>query len=298
MPPTDLLPEPVSTLPSNWGRWGTDDQLGTLHFITDAVRARAVAAATTGRVVSLAREMSPAPLGGPMPFGDKPMPAAVQQVLSTMGPMQHAVTDVLVINVHHAHMTHIDALVHVPADGHVYPGKPLGQAVAFGAVHHGSTAAFAAGITTRGVFLDLAPDGRLPEGHRVSAADLEAAEARVGVRVESGDALVVRGGWRVADSFREPLPAMSLEAVARMADREVSLFAGDIGDQPPFPPGSVLPMHQIALAQLGMPLIDNAEVDELAATCLELGRASFLLVVAPMRLAGATGLPVNPLAVF
>lgn len=285
-------------LPTNWGRWGADDQLGTLHHITDAVRARAVAEATTGRVVSLAREVSPVPMGGPLPFGDKPMPAGVQQVLTTMGPMQHAVTDILVINVHHAHLTHIDALVHVPEDGQVYPGKPLAQAVMFGGVHHGSTAAFAAGITTRGVFLDLAPGSQLPAGHRVSPADLEAAEARAGVLVSSGDALVVRGGWRVADSFMEPLPAMTVEAVAWMAEREVSLYAGDIGDQPPFPPSGVLPMHQIALARLGMPLVDGAEVDELATVCAELGRASFLLVIAPMRVAGATGLPVNPLAIF
>lgn len=283
---------------TNHGRWGDTDQLGTLHFITDSVRAGAVASATRGRVVSLARTVSPLPLGAPIPFSDAPSPPGVSQVLTTLGPMHRATTDMLFVNSHHAHMTHIDALVHVAIDGIVYPGKPLAEAVALGSVHHGSTAAFADGITTRGVLLDLAPGEKLADGHRVGVEDLDAAEARQGVTVQSGDALVLRGGWRLADDLFGPIPALTVEAVAWMHEREVSLFAGDIGDPAPFPPGNVMPLHAIALPLLGMPLIDNAEVDELAEVCAELEQFHFLFVVAPPSIAGATGLPVNPLAVF
>lgn len=294
------VPELPADVPTNWGRWGDDDQLGTLNFITDAARARGVAAAATGRTVSLAYPVTPVPLSGPLPFGHSPaaMPAGVLQIVNLHGSPARAATDVLIINTHHADLTHIDAVVHVPSDGRVYPGVPLDQAVFLGSVTHGSTAAFAGGITTRGVLLDLAPGGRLEPGRDVTADDLDAAETQAGLRVESGDALVVRGGWRVTPNATEPLPAMSIDAVRWMADREVSVYAGDISDRPPFPPSGPLAMHQVALPLLGMPLIDGPDVTALAAACSEFGRYSFLFVVGPLPLVGATGMPVNPLAIF
>lgn len=84
-----------------------------------------------------------------------------------------------------------------------------------------------------------------------------------------------------------------------MHRRGVSLYAGDIGDaRPALDPGSPSPLHKIALVLLGMPLIDAAYVEELAAVCAQLSRYSFLLTVAPPRILGLTGIPVNPLAIF
>jgi len=286
--------------PSNWGRWGDDDELGTLNFITGAARARGVAEARDGRTVSLAFPVTPVPLAGPVPFGVSPMPAGILQLMNFTGSPANALTDVLVVNTHHGSLTHIDALAHVPTAGQVYPGIGIERAVAAGTVKRGSTAAFSAGIVTRGVFLDLAPGDRLAAGTWVNAGDLEAAERRVNTRVESGDALVVRGGWTQVAGLTEPIPAMTPDAVRWMADREVSVYAGDIGDRPPFllPPNAVLAMHQIALGQLGMPLVDCVEVEALATTCQDLSRHSFLFVVAPIAVTGATGVPVNPLAIF
>lgn len=297
---TTAPPLPANT-PTNWGRWGTDDELGTLNFVTDAARARGVAEARDARVVSLAATVAPVPLAGPIPFGVNPMPAGVQQMMNFTGSPAIALTDVLMVNTHHASLTHLDALVHIPTGDQVYPGIDINSAVVAGTVKQGSTAAFTAGIVTRGVFLDLAPGGRLDVGTWVSAADLEAAERRAEVRVESGDALVVRGGWTQGGT--DPtvaIPAMTTEAVEWMAEREVAVYAGDIGDRSPFllPPGAVLAMHQIALGQLGMPLIDCVEVAPLVAACQDLARYSFLFVAAPMALVGATGVPVNPLAIF
>jgi kynurenine formamidase len=284
--------------PSNWGRWGLDDERGTLNFITDATRARGVAEARDGLAVSLAATVTPVPLAGPIPFGASPMPAGVLQIMNFTGSPARALTDTLVLNTHHAAMTHIDALAHIPSEDKVYPGIELSQALGIGSVRLGSTAAFAAGIVTRGVFLDLAPGGRLEAGHWVTGSDLDEAEGRAGIRVESGDALVVRGGWQPAVHLGETVPAMSVDAVRWMADHEVCLYAGDICDRPPFPPSGPLAMHQVALARLGMPLIDGPELAGLTATCTRLGRYGFLFVVAPMAVVGATGLPVNPLAIF
>ncbi|WP_236796859.1 cyclase family protein [Amycolatopsis sp. GM8] len=285
-------------LPSNWGRWGPRDELGTLNFITAKARARGVAEARDGRVVSLARPVTPAPLGGPIPFGASPSPGAVLQAMNFTGSPARSLTDLLVINTHHASLTHIDALVHVPVDGQVYPGVPIAEAVVRGGVVHGSTTAFAGGITTRGVLLDLAPGGRIDPGHWVTGGDLDEAERHAGVLVESGDALVVRGGRPVTGIPDEPPPVMTPDAVRWLADREVSLYAGDVGDPPPLPGAGPMPMHGIALPRLGMPLIDGPDTDPLVAASTELGRHTFLFVLAAIPVCGATGVPVNPLAVF
>ncbi|WP_329130557.1 cyclase family protein [Streptomyces sp. NBC_00670] len=285
-------------LPSNWGRWGADDELGTLNLITDEVRARGVAEARTGRAVSLARPIRPASLfSGPFAPLDRDA-SPVQQVMQYTGGAP-ATADVMLVTNHHVLSTHIDALGHQVRDGRVYPGRPLAESVTPAGVRHGSTGAFASGIVTRGVLLDLAPEDPLPPGHGITAEDLEAAEARQGVRLESGDALVVRCGWAYAVDPARPMPGISLDAVWWMHRRGVSLYAGDLGDaQPPLDPAVPGPLHRVALPLLGMPLIDVAELTELAAVCAESGRYAFLLTVAPPRIHGLTGVPVNPLAIF
>lgn len=84
--------------------------------------------------------------------------------------------EVLVLTPHHPALTHLDAVAHLPVDGHIYPGRPLTEAVTPGGVRHGSTTAFADGTITRGVLLDLAPGNRLPAAHPVTGTDLDAAE--------------------------------------------------------------------------------------------------------------------------
>jgi len=119
---------------SNWGRWGLDDELGTLNFISDEVRARAVMQATTGRVISLAVPIIPVPMSGAFGAAAHRMPAAVAQTLTYTDSRAVAFTDILTINVHHHDSTHIDALAHVNCDGKVYPGILVDDAIAGGTV--------------------------------------------------------------------------------------------------------------------------------------------------------------------
>jgi kynurenine formamidase len=133
----------------------------------------------------------------------------------------------------------------------------------------------------------------------VKTAELEAACARAGVDVRGGDALVVRVGWDYAASRHRHLPGMTLDAVAWMHRHDVAIYVGDIGDaHPPIDPGVPGPLHRVALPRLGMPLIDVADLTGLGAACAEEVRATFLLVAAPLPLAAASGVPVNPLAIF
>lgn len=282
----------------NWGRWGPNDELGTLNFVTEAVRQRAAQAARSGRSVSLAIPQHPAPMAGPMPFLPGTSPGATQQLMLFTGSPPAALADVLFVNTHHVGLTHIDSLGHIPLDGKVYPGIPLAEVMGGAGLRHGSTAAFAGGIITRGVLLDLAFAERLPESHPVTASDLDAAEKRGGTSIESGDAVLIRGGWAVRNAEAELLPWISRDAVEWLALREVSILASDIGDKPPRTPGAEMNLHQLALARLGMPLIDGADLEELAKVVQEESRTCFLLVVAPIPIHGATGSPVNPIAIF
>jgi kynurenine formamidase len=285
-------------VPDNWGRWGLDDELGTLNLITDEVRARAATEARTGRWVSLAVPIQPTPLlSGIVP--DTIAASPVQQVMQFAGPSAEVNVDLMIVTNHHPKSTHIDALGHYTHGEHIYPGRPSAETASMAGLNHASSTAFAAGVVTRAVLLDLAPHGSLPQGFPVTATELEAAERRAQVHVRSGDALVVRFGWPVATRGELPTPGMTLDAVRWMHQRGVSLYTGDLGDAfPPLPDQMPFPMHRIALAKMGLPLIDHAEVDALAQLCHELGRHSFLFTIAPPRIHAMTGLPTNPIALF
>ena len=295
----ELLPAGYTELPSNWGRWGQADELGTLNLITDEARARGAAETRTGRAVSLAHPIDPVVLAGGRPGPPKAaqMPTPVLQTLIYVGSPSLANVDTITITTHHVALTHLDALGHVTVEGQVYPGVPLDEATAGGTLNRASTSAFVGGVVTRGVLLDLAVGDRLDPGTVVTPADLERAEAMADVRVEQGDALVIRGGWTRHLSLSEPAPWLSLEAVLWMADRGVSIIASDIGDRSPRL-GDVMPLHAVALARLGTPLIDNAAVDALGDLCVELRRWAFLFALGTPPFRGLTGVPVNPLAVF
>ncbi|PWH07400.1 cyclase [Brachybacterium endophyticum] len=286
-------------LPTNWGRWGDHDQLGTLNLIDDAARARAALEVRDGVSVSLARATRPTALtAGLSPVATPArMPAPVLQMVNFNGFDPHAITDSLLINTHNAGLTHLDAVTHQPVDGSVYPGVPLREAVTPTGVGHGSADAFTGGILTRGVLLDLAPDGdSLPQETLVGAEDLDAALERTGTSLHPGDAIVIRGGWDIDQPLDQAVPGLSLDAVGWLHEHDVSVYVGDIGDARPLL--TPMPLHKVALARLGMPLVDVAQLDGLASTCADRQRWSFLLVLAPPRILGTTGLPVNPLAVF
>lgn len=206
-------------LPCNWGRWGENDEYGTLNLITDAVRARAAAEARTGRVVSLALPIQPRPLiSGPLARATAEA-SPVEQVMAYTGSAPQAAAEVMIVTNHHPRSTHLDALSHQAIDGMVYPGSLFADCVTAAGVSHASTTVFAGGVVTRGVLFDLAADGPLPGGYPVTAHDLDMAEEREGVTVESGDALVLRAGWRLTDE--PPRPGITTDAVRWMHQRGI-----------------------------------------------------------------------------
>ena len=293
----------------NWGRWGADDERGTLNLLTPERTAAAAATVRTGRTVSCARDL--ATQAAP----DNPRPA--EHFMITAGdaradhplPDFEASNDFFGVACHGMAFTHVDALCHIFVDGLMYNGVPAHEVTSHGA-RRNSIMAAASGICGRGVFLDMARVAGAPwlaPGRRISVADLEQAERELGVTVGPGDILIVGTGrtrWRREEGpgiIAEGMAGLDAECVPWLRERDVAVLAGDgvsdgLGGETT--PGWPMPIHQCLLVAMGVHLIDNVELVALSDACADEGRWSFLFTVAPLRLLGATGCVVNPLAVL
>ncbi len=285
---------------SNWGRWGPDDEIGTLNYITPEVRMRAAAEVRTGRSVSMAKDLSTHESPG--------NPRPVVHFMAYDGHEPRAAIDFFGMVPHGLYVTHLDALGHYLYDGYLYNGRRAAQEVLKGSgLRFASIHPQRVGIVTRGVLLDVAAARGvdwLAPGDYVTTADLLAAEALGGARVESGDAVVVRVGVEAREAVEgpeEPSPRAGLDAaaVAWLHEREVSVYTGDCIERIPYPcPAMPMPLHAIGLVSMGLVLLDCPRLGPLVELCRELGRSTFLFTAAPLALPGGTGSPVNPLAVF
>ncbi len=284
---------------SNWGRWGDDDQLGTLNLITPEVTTAAAATVRSGRTVSCARALDT------KAAADNPNPVA-HHMIGTV--TEGGGADYFAVAPHGFATSHIDALCHIFADGKLYNGYPAETVTAHGAtrlgIHH-----LRGGIVTRGVLLDL-PALRgvdaLEPGEPMFPEDLEAAEEQAGLRVRAGDALLVRTGrWRWRDEHG-PWDAGRLAAgldascLPWLRERDVATLGSDaVSDVlPSRVDGVAMPIHMVVIPAMGVHLMDNLDLDALAGACTEEQRWSFLLTVAPLVLRRGTASPVNPIAVF
>jgi kynurenine formamidase len=284
---------------SNWGRWGSEDELGALNLITPEVTAAAAGTVRSGRTVSCARPLNT------QAAPDNPAPVA-HHMIGTATEGWGA--DYVALASHGFATSHIDALCHVFHEGTLFNGYPATTVTAHGAtrlgIHH-----LRSGVVTRGVLLDI-PAQRgvdaLEPGEPIFREDLEAAEERAGLRVRPGDALLVRTGrwvWRDAHGpWDVAAEAAGLDAscLAWLRDRDVATLGSDaVSDVlPSRVEGVGMPIHEIAIVALGLHLMDNLDLDALAAACAEERRWAFFFVVAPLVLRRGTASPVNPIAVF
>ena len=285
---------------SNWGRWGPDDELGTLNFITPEKRAAAAQATHSGRIVSLAHDLNT------RTQPNNPRPAVHLMLLQTA---ISGSADFLGVAFHGYATSHIDALCHVAWEGKTYNNRPVSEIAPTGAPHN-SVHAWREGIVSRGVLLDVAgAKGRdwLAATDAVHVEDLEEAERFGNVRVEEGDILLVRvGQWARMEAqgwetpYIDPRTGLAADCLPWLYERRVAAYGGDCFDAIPSGYARMhMPLHTVGIAAMGLPLMDNLSVEPLAAACREEeGQYSFLLTIAPLRVRGGTGSPVNPIAVF
>lgn len=284
----------------NTGRWGKDDELGTLNYITNAKRLSAASLVRTGRALSLARDLST------IQSANNPTPVRHTMCYQSHYPI--GAVDALCLDMHGFTLTHLDAVSHVYRGQDTYNGRKAAEVALPSGLTFGDMLAQKDGIFTRGVLLNIAAARGvdwLQADEGVYAADLDAAERRQRVRVESGDCIFVYTGLQKREAVEGPenlgqRVGIMPDVLAWMHEREVAVYSGDCVDAFPNPygPRYAIYFHAIALASMGLILLDIPALEPLVDVCAELGRSDFLVTMAPLRIKGGTGSPVNPIAVF
>lgn len=288
---------------SNWGRWGPDDERGTLNLVTAERTAGAAALVRSGETVSCARPLNTVP--------DVENTRAATHLMLRAGDVAEAAgmsatADYLALAPHGFAHSHLDALCHFVWRGRTYNGRPAATVRSTGATANAITIG-ERGIVTRGVLLDL-PRLRgvewLEPGTAIEPADLDAAEIAQKTRVGEGDALLVFTGRDRRRAARGPWNPSELAGLRHtcgpwLRDRGIALLGCD-GVSDALPSGCEVrqPIHVLCLVAMGMQLLDNLDLDGLATACARQRRWEFLLAVAPLRISGGTASPVNPIAVL
>lgn len=286
-----------------WNRWGPDDEAGALNFVGAEQVRRAATLVRTGQVLRLAQPLSSKT---PMP----PHRCGLQHFMGRDGGDYAAgarrpggfqfAEDTVVMPLHSG--THIDALCHAWYDDKMYNGY-LGNTL------RSTSGAARLGIEkmppafTRGVLLDIVRlRGRqLGATEIVTREDLIAAADAAGVRLEPGDAVLIRTGWLESNLGRSPIsfneePGIDAPAAQWLAEQDVSIVGADnyAVEVLPFAEGTVFPVHQKLIRDFGVPLLEGLMLDPL----VDSGRQEFLFVAAALPIVGATGSPLSPLAVL
>lgn len=287
---------------TNWGRWGAEDELGTLNLIDADKRVAAAQLVKAGISVSLALEMNKTK--------DALNQNPFQHTLDVAEFGGHQVAgDAYAVDYHGFAHSHMDGLPHFAHKGFFYNGVPYSAAKPGGTERLGIANAGIEGVFTRGVLIDvprwLGVDYMEP-GHALTTADILAWEKATGVTIGAGDVLLIRTGrWaKVAQEGQWDFLARAAGSHASIArflrQRDVAVIGCDgVSDvMPSGVEGLVNPLHELVLVGLGMPILDNLDLESVARQAAELKRHTFLFVGAPLRVAGGTGSPLNPLAVF
>jgi kynurenine formamidase len=300
-------------VPSNWGRWGADDERGTLNLVTADNVLRAAGTIRSGAVVSLAR---PLDVADP-PYYPQGLDAAVRHRMvtawgSNAGGDVQAASDQVHVQCHGLDNTHMDALCHIAYGGVGYNGRPFRSMVDMTGASACDVLA-SGSVVTRGVLVDvprLRGVDHLLGGDPVTEEDLRDAAPDV----RPGDALIVRTGraravagspsaaaaeGRSAEQKYGPIAGLHHSAMRVVAELDCGLLGTDgSGDNFPAVDGERLPIHVLSLVHLGVHLLHNLALEELADILAARGSNEFMIVAAPLRLPRATGSPITPVAVL
>lgn len=291
--------------------WGPADEIGTLNMMTPDSRGAVLARADATRLYDLSVEYF---VGMPSWYllGDPryqfwlthtPRGTAVDDPagVGASGNKEVAYTgDAISMYTHTG--THIDALNHFGLRGEIWNGFTADE-------HLGDRGWRKAGvekfppIVARGVLIDVASLkglAVLPDSYRITRADLEDALRAQHVRLEPGDVVLIRGGrmqaWPDGDPYVLNQPGLSLDAARWLAEeQQVMVIGGDNLSLEHFPvePGTNwIPVHTYLLARRGLPIIEVANLEELARDRVY----EFAFIAASLRLRGASAAPFRPIA--
>jgi kynurenine formamidase len=280
----------------NWGRWGANDELGSVNLVTAAKRKQAASLVKTGETVSLAHN----PLTDAAPDNARPFE-------HTMLPGNSM--DRYAVAYHGYAHSHIDALCHILYKDQTYNGYARADVNTEKGCTKLGIQNLKNGIVTRGVLIDIPRLRNLPylePGTAIYVEDLEAWEKKSGVKIASGDAVLVRTGrwarraklgpWNVGQNQA----GLHASVAPWIKARGVSLLGGDVASDvvPSGVEGITLPIHTLMIVGLGVNLLDNQDLEALGETAARLNRWEFMLTINPVPVTGGTGFPLNAIAMF
>jgi kynurenine formamidase len=286
---------------SNWGRWGKEDQRGALNLITPEKRKQAAALVRDGVTISLAHPAIKEEV--------ESSPAFVHRmVLPKHGQDIASAADEYSVRYHGFTQTHVDSLCHLVYKGKMYNGFSQKELTAKGARKLG-VENIKNGIFTRCVLMDMPRhfSVRYLEAKRaIYPEDLEAWEKKAGVKVESGDAVLIRTGRWARRELDGPWDIMKGSAglhtscLPWLKKRDVAVVGSDLAldVMPSGVEGFELPVHWVCVVAMGMPILDNCDLEKVSEEANARKRWVFLLTVGPLAVEGGTGSPVNPLATY
>ena len=303
--------------PKNWGKWGPDDEVGSLNYLTPDVVVKAAGSIKSGKVFTLQVKMA-------NPEGDPVWPG------------RQGATRINVMDAGHYHAgkgpqfaggaeyaddymtlflqgsTQYDALGHVWYDNQIWNGYDSKTTI--GGLSKASILPIAEkGVVGRGILLDMARfRGKevLDVAETFTHEDLQACAKAQGCEIQKRDILIVRTGWiakfykvsreEFYGNFVEPGLTHSDALVNWFADMEIpNLVTDTIANEVTVDPvsGVVLPLHNALMRNLGVTLTEIAWLDDLAADCAKDGQYTFLYAAAPLKVVNGTGAPVNPIVI-
>ncbi len=292
---------------SNWGRWGEDDERGTLNFLTPDRVAAAAATVRAGKVFDLG---IPVDAAGPQFGTTRINPVHMMSLLPSdrSWPDGLQVADDWVVMPLQAG-TQWDALSHISYDGQMYNGFSVDEVTAFEGARRLGVEKLSP-IVGRGVLLDLARRRGVDwmrGGEAIQPDDLEAAATAQGVEIRSGDILLIRTGWwgmylaeGSAEAYMKEQPGLVQECAEWIHRHEIAALGCDnwgIEAQPSPSGDAFLPLHCILIRDLGMPLAEILDLEALAADCAEDGVWEFLFSASPLKVTNGAGSPINPTAI-
>ena len=297
---------------SNWGRWGKDDQRGLLNLITPEKTKQATSLVMEGTTVTL--QINPFKKSGSDTgsFGENVHRMA--RIDPTTGAVQGAL-DIIQLSIHDGLHSHLDALCHYQGPIGRRPGEP---AVSYNGFPFTLTAAgcresaadrMGPGYVTRGILVDMPRLKNvrwLDPSTPIYVEDLEAWEEFAGITIGAGDALLIRGGrWAKREAegpwaYGRGGAGLHASVLPWLRERDVSLLASDaVNDvQPSGVQGINRPIHQVTQVNLGLPLVDNAYLEDAAREAERLQRWEFMFTLHIYQIQGGTASPFNALATF
>lgn len=314
---------------SNWGRWGADDELGTLNFITAEKVSHAASLVRHGKVFPLGVDFGSSGPQGAFHFRHNPVlvmtvdggdantlaqygprwtqnPTAEQMGGYFVDNLFRFNEDMVIMPLQAA--TQWDALSHVYYEDKLYNGFAAGSVTSMGAYHCSIAKVDVKGITSRGVLLDLVrhrgAEVFLEQGNPITPQELDDVVRAQGVTIERGDIVLIRTGWWArflqTGNKTEPFSGLHWRCASWLHDHDVAAVASDnlqVEDLVPDVEGAFLPMHLLCLRDMGLMLGEFWDLTALAEDCAADGVYDFQLVAPPLRFVGAVGSPVNPIAI-